>query len=143
MGRQMVTPETKKCPMCAETIDAQALVCKNCGFDYRTGTRPGTTAQSSGLAVASMVLGILWICWIGSILALIFGYIAKRQIDASGGKIGGRGMAIAGIVLGWIGVGVLLLNLFLGFVPFLALDLADRNVSRAFDSIADSLSGSN
>ena len=33
------------------------------------------------MAIASMVLGILWIVWIGSILALVFGYVAKSQID--------------------------------------------------------------
>ena len=56
-----------------------------------------------------MVLGILWIWWIGSILALVFGYVAKGQIDRSAGRQSGRGMAIAGIVLGWIGVGFLAL----------------------------------
>jgi hypothetical protein len=54
-----------------------------------------------------MVLGILWLYWIGSILALVFGYVAKSQIDRSGGTQSGRGMAIAGIVLGWVGVGLL------------------------------------
>jgi hypothetical protein len=58
------------------------------------------------MAIASLVLGILWLYWIGSILALIFGYVAKRQIDESAGRQTGRGMAIAGIVLGWIGVGI-------------------------------------
>ena len=66
--------------------------------------------STNGLAIASMVLGILWVYWVGSILALIFGYVAKGQIDAAGGTQGGRGMAIAGIVLGWVGVGVLLLG---------------------------------
>ena len=56
-----------------------------------------------------MVLGILWLYWIGSILALVFGYVAKGQIDRSAGRQTGRGMAIAGIVLGWIGVGFLAL----------------------------------
>lgn len=59
-----------------------------------------------------MVLGILWIYWVGSVLALIFGYVARRQIKAQGQS--GDGMAIAGIVLGWIGVGILLLLLVLG-----------------------------
>jgi hypothetical protein len=54
-----------------------------------------------------MVLGIVWLYWIGSILALVFGYIARSQIRTSGQ--GGDGMAIAGIVLGWVGVGFLLL----------------------------------
>jgi Domain of unknown function (DUF4190)/Protein of unknown function (DUF2510) len=62
---------------------------------------------TNGFAIASLVLGILWIYWIGSILALVFGYVAKSQIDGSQGRQGGRGMAIAGIVLGWIGVAIL------------------------------------
>jgi hypothetical protein len=58
--------------------------------------------------VASLVLGIVWLMGLGSILALVFGYIAKEQIDRSGGRQTGRGMAVAGIVLGWVGVGLLL-----------------------------------
>jgi hypothetical protein len=65
--------------------------------------------RTNGLAIASMVLGIVWIYWIGSILALVFGYIAKRQIRERGDA--GGGMATAGIVLGWIGIGFLLLTL--------------------------------
>jgi Domain of unknown function (DUF4190) len=64
---------------------------------------------TNGFSIASLVLGIIWVWWIGSILALVFGYIAKSQIDKSGGQQGGRGMAIAGIVLGWIGIGTLVL----------------------------------
>jgi hypothetical protein len=70
--------------------------------------------QTNGMAIASMVLGILWIWWIGSILALIFGYVAKSQIDQSGGRQSGRGMAIAGIVLGWIGVGFIVIGILFG-----------------------------
>ena len=62
---------------------------------------------TNGMAVASLVLGIIWIYWLGSILALIFGYIARKQIRERGE--GGDGLAIAGIVLGWIGVGALVL----------------------------------
>jgi hypothetical protein len=70
---------------------------------------PAVQATTNGLAIASMVLGILWLYWIGSILALVFGYIAKGQIDRSAGRQTGRGMAIAGIVLGWIGAAALVL----------------------------------
>ena len=69
---------------------------------------PGT----NGFAIASMVLGIIWIYWIGSILALVFGYVAKSQIRETGQS--GSGMATAGIVLGWIGVGFLTLFITLG-----------------------------
>jgi hypothetical protein len=67
---------------------------------------PASRAMN-GMAIASMVLGILWIYWIGSILALVFGYVALSQIKSRNER--GRGMAIAGVVLGWIGVGLGLL----------------------------------
>jgi hypothetical protein len=80
-------------------------------FTAYTPYAPGVvqTTTTNGLAIASMVLGIVWIWWIGSILALVFGYVAKGQIDRSAGRQTGRGMAIAGIVLGWIGVAALVL----------------------------------
>jgi hypothetical protein len=69
-------------------------------------------AGVNGLAIASMVLGIVWIYWLGSVLALIFGYVARNQIRRQNQS--GDGMAIAGIVLGWVGLGMLLLVIFLG-----------------------------
>lgn len=65
--------------------------------------------STNGMAIASMVLGIVWVYWIGSILALIFGYLALSEIRKS--KQAGEGMAIAGIVLGWVGVGILVIVL--------------------------------
>ena len=68
--------------------------------------------RTNGMAIASMVLGILWLYWIGSILALVFGYVARKQIRERGEA--GGGMATAGIVLGWIGVGILAFGLVVG-----------------------------
>lgn len=60
---------------------------------------------TNGFAIASLVLGIIWIYWLGSILAVIFGHVALGQIARNGD--GGRGLAIAGLVLGYVGIGVL------------------------------------
>lgn len=63
--------------------------------------------RTNGFAVAALVLGIVWVYWIGSILAVVFGAVALHQIENSRGTQGGRGMAVAGLVLGLVGVGVL------------------------------------
>ncbi len=54
------------------------------------------------LGIAGLVLCLVVI---GPVLALVFGYKSRREIDESGGRQTGRGMSTAGIVLGWIGVG--------------------------------------
>jgi uncharacterized membrane protein len=54
-----------------------------------------------------MVLGILWLYWIGSILAIIFGFISMSQIKER--NQAGKGMATAGLILGFIGIGTLVL----------------------------------
>lgn len=65
-----------------------------------------------------MVSGILWIYWIGSILALIFGYLARNQIRER--HENGEGTATAGIVLGWVGIGVLGALLGVAFISYMA-----------------------
>jgi hypothetical protein len=69
---------------------------------------PVQTASTNGFAVASLVLGIAVLCTgiIGGILAVIFGYMALSRIAESNGRQRGRPMAITGIVLGWIAIGL-------------------------------------
>jgi hypothetical protein len=67
------------------------------------------TVRDHPLAIASLILGLTWVFFIGSLLAIILGFIAKGDIDRSGGRTTGRGMAVAGIVLGFVAVGFLIL----------------------------------
>lgn len=84
---------------------------------YGYGAYP--TRKTNGLAVASLVLSIVGFLWIlplvGSVAGAIMGHIALGQIKRTGE--GGRGMALAGVIIGWAGVALLLLGvLFLFFV---------------------------
>ena len=72
--------------------------------------------RTSGFAIASLVLGVCWIYWVGSILALIFGYQAKKEIRDNPARVKGSGMARAGIVLGWIGVATAAVGLLVFFI---------------------------
>ncbi len=80
--------------------------------NWGPGGYPMAVRRTSPLAIASLVLGIIWIFWLGSIAALIFGYVSLRQIKSRNES--GRGMAIAGIVLGWLGMATLLLSIIIG-----------------------------
>jgi Domain of unknown function (DUF4190)/Domain of unknown function (DUF1707) len=64
-------------------------------------------APTNGLAIASLIVGALWMWWIGSVLAVVFGHVALNQIARTGQS--GRGMAIAGLILGYLGVATMLL----------------------------------
>jgi Domain of unknown function (DUF4190) len=53
--------------------------------------------RTNGLAIASLVLGILWLAWLGSLVGLVLGLVALKQIKNR--NQGGRGIAIAGVAL--------------------------------------------
>jgi hypothetical protein len=65
------------------------------------------SVQNSSMAIVSLVFGILGLTLlpvIGSIVAVITGPIAKREIYESAGGLKGEGVATAGQVMGWIGI---------------------------------------
>jgi hypothetical protein len=68
----------------------------------------GQPQQTSPLAIVSLVLGILSVpcCTflVLGIAAVVTGVIARRQIDASQGRLKGNGMAMAGVVLGALAI---------------------------------------
>lgn len=69
-----------------------------------TAWGPPQQAGTDGLAIASLVLGIVWVAGIGSILAVVFGHVARRRIRRTGQS--GKGMALAGLILGYGGFAV-------------------------------------
>jgi prepilin-type processing-associated H-X9-DG protein len=54
-------------------------------------------AKTSGMAIASLVCGVLGFCGITALVGLILGVISLVKINKSGGRLSGQGLAIAGI----------------------------------------------
>jgi hypothetical protein len=71
------------------------------------------------VSLISGILGLTIIPVLGSIVALVTGYMARNEIRDSGGSVGGEGLANAGLILGWIGVGLGVIGLCLGGVALL------------------------
>jgi hypothetical protein len=80
-----------------------------------SGTADGEEAgETNGLAIASLFLGIIWLFGLGSILAIVLGYLAIKEIEASKGLQGGRVIALAGVVAGIVGLASL--GILIGFL---------------------------
>jgi hypothetical protein len=70
---------------------------------------------TSGKAIASLILSLFGI----SLFAVIFGHIARSEIRNSQGRIAGDGLALAGLIIGWIGLAAILI-----FFIFVAAEFA-------------------
>ena len=116
------------CGACGSEVSSDAKFCGSCGkprVSQQGGTPPPpgappfpnpvgpptgqqiqyvqvAAAKTNGYAIASLVLSLVGLCGIGSILAIVFGNMAKKEIAARGE--GGLGLAKAGIIIGWIGL---------------------------------------
>ncbi len=79
---------------------------------YRQMPVPVATVNSNGKAIASLVVGIFGLASlpiIASIIALVLGYQARKEIAGSGGWQTGETLARAGIILGWVGIALYVL----------------------------------
>jgi hypothetical protein len=85
--------------------------------------------NSNGMAVAALVLGILtFVCLgpIAGVLAIVFGILGMKKAKETGV---GKGMSIAGIVLGAVGT---VLTIVLFFVFVIAADNVSNSIDDAF-----------
>lgn len=70
---------------------------------------PASQTHTSTLAIVSLIAGIAgWTFFplLGSIIAVITGHLAKKEINESGGMIDGGGFATAGLILGYLSLGL-------------------------------------
>ena len=120
------------CPDCGREVSTLAEACPQCGHPFTPQHAETPKTEVSGSAVASLVFSLLWLGGIGSFLAVAFrnpdltqirlvfilfwlggigsilgvgfGHYSLTQIRRSGGRLGGHGIAMAGTVLGYVGI---------------------------------------
>jgi type II secretory pathway pseudopilin PulG len=135
------------CTTCGQQNPDNGRFCNNCGQSLQpadagsvvppppiatSSTVPppptGSTQENDGKAVASLILGILsltffWI--VAGIPAIILGHMSRSQIKKSMGKLKGDGMALAGLIMGYISVATL------PFIVMIIAAIAIPNLLRA------------
>jgi len=120
------------CPRCGVENVEGSNYCRSCGqnLGVQVVGQSGTEVEpkTSGLAIASLVLSITGVCCgIGGIIGLILGCVALSQINNSNGRLTGKGLAIAGIVLGIVSILGMLVTTVL-FLVTEALEATDEFV---------------
>jgi type IV pilus assembly protein PilA len=106
------------CSMCGAENPIKGRFCNDCGallqgqrgaplqpHDFAPANAPYTgPGGTSGKAIGSLVCGFVVVFFPLSIVAIILGHWALAEIRRSGGRLTGRGIAIAGLILGYSGV---------------------------------------
>jgi hypothetical protein len=65
-------------------------------------TQPGNSGLAIGALISSLAGLVLCVCWLPSIAGIVLGIVAMSDIKKTGK--GGHGMALAGVILGAIGL---------------------------------------
>ncbi|MGA8144397.1 MAG: DUF4190 domain-containing protein [Candidatus Acidiferrales bacterium] len=103
------------CSQCGMTNADGAQFCSKCGTALgRAAGAPGVPgiaqtpgggpARRSGMALASLIFGIFFFIFPASIAAIVLGHLSLSEIRKSAGRLTGHGMAMAGLILGYLGV---------------------------------------
>jgi type IV pilus assembly protein PilA len=117
------------CPRCGTANPNEGTYCLKCGNSLETGQpaqaiptagsplppsqlssppRPvGGTPPTSGKAIASLICGLFTLFLPASVAAIVLGHMSLSEIRKSAGRIGGAGIATAGLVLGYIGIALI------------------------------------
>jgi type IV pilus assembly protein PilA len=97
----------KVCPTCTKPNEDAAAFCSGCGAGLpaaAVGPAQPVAQETSGMAVASLIFGLLFFIFPAAVVAVILGHISNSQIRKSAGRLKGAGMSLAGMVLGYVGI---------------------------------------
>lgn len=110
------------CLGCGNSLAEGERFCGVCGRDCQGGTvrqvDPGVAfglaPETSGKAIFSVVSGALFFVLPFAAAAIVFGHWSLSDIRKSAGRLTGRGFAIVGLVLGYLGVALIAVLIIVG-----------------------------
>jgi type IV pilus assembly protein PilA len=113
------------CNQCGTQNSENVQFCSRCGATLASGVAPTPIAPgpaaggppgtnlppgfvppptTSGKAVASLLFSFLFFFFIPALGAIVLGHLALSDIKKSAGRLKGHGIAVTGLVLGYLGV---------------------------------------
>jgi len=106
----------KKCSSCGREYPDEATHCAVDGQPLTPMSPPGALPndRKQGQAIASLVLGILSLAcftFLSGIPAIILGHIARKKARVDPNRFGGEGLALAGLILGYAGTALTIVQL--------------------------------
>lgn len=103
-GYQIQQGSAKFCPQCGVQLPLVGTPTNAPTPPAVPSPGPPVTPETSGLAVGSLICGILFFIFPSAIAAIVMGHISRAEIRRSEGRKTGAGMALAGLVLGYAGI---------------------------------------
>ncbi len=98
------------CAACGNKMAAGERFCRVCGREAAAALAVGVVqapagpAETSSKAIISLVCALLFFVPLAFVAAIVFGHLALSEIKRSAGRLKGEGLAIAGLVLGYLWV---------------------------------------
>jgi type IV pilus assembly protein PilA len=129
------------CPQCGTSATDGDRFCRRCGRVLQViavaQAAPGMPTQNSGKATASLIFGLFFFLFPSAIAAIVLGHWSLSEIKHSAGRLAGQGRAIAGLVLGYLGIAAIPFILIVAAIaiPNLLRARISANESAAVSSI--------
>jgi Domain of unknown function (DUF4190) len=99
------------CDNCGATVDVRSVACGECGADPSAehlrlrAALPPYKSGTNGIAIASLVsslVGLFFLPFVGTVVGVVLGHVARRRIANE--PQDGDGFAIAGLIIGYLGI---------------------------------------
>ena len=101
------------CAKCGATLQESSQFCDRCGAPTAVQPKPASAqvaspieaGKTSGKALGSLITGIFGLLLFPlAIVAIILGHISRSEIHKSNGRLQGAGMALTGLIFGYVGI---------------------------------------